>query len=310
MPGTRRLVLLIASAALLAAPGAARAAIVTNGDFETGDLSGWHVDDFPPGTGSWFAYAGTTAPGGATVSAPPQGTYAAVTAQEEPGRHILYQDITLPPGGSVNKLSLFVYYTTGVALATADTLDPAVIPNQQYRIDLMKPTAPIDSLLPDDILHTVFSTSSSDSSTLEPVEKGADLSAFAGQTIRLRLAEVDNQAPLQASADAISLRSNGFTIGAAVLNKKKGTAKIPVTVPDVGTLAVSGEGVKGTIAAASKSVAVSPGTVTVRVKTKGKKRHKLNKLGKVKVSVRLTYTPNGVKSNSEKTILKLKKKKR
>jgi hypothetical protein len=310
MPGTRRLALLVAGAALLAAPGAAHGTIVTNGDFETGTLSGWQVDDFLPGSGSWYAYTGTTAPGGATVSAPPQGTYAAVTSQSDPGRHIMYQDVTLPPGGSVNKLSLFVYYTTGAAMSDSDTLDPAVIPNEQYRIDVMKPTAPLDSLVPDDILLTVFSTSSADASTLAPIQKGADLTAFAGQTVRLRFAEVDNQAPLHASADAVSVRSNGFVIGAAVLNKKKGTAKIPVTVPDAGTLTVSGDGVKGRITAASNSAPVSTGTVTVLVKTKGKKRRKLNKLGKVKVAVKLTYTPDGVKSNSEKANLKLKKKKK
>jgi hypothetical protein len=298
----------IAGLGLLAAPGAARAAIVTNGDFETGNLSGWQVDDFLPGSGSWFAYTGTTAPGGATVSAPPQGSFAAVTSQSDPGRHVLYQDITLPAGGSVNKLSLFVYYTTGVPLSTPETLDPEVMPNEQYRVDVMKPSAPIDSLIPGDILRTVFSTSSTDPSTLAPTANGEDLSAFAGQTVRLRFAEVDNQAPLHASADAVSVSSNGFTIGQARLNKKKGTAKIPVTVPEAGTLTVSGNGVKGMVAAASKSVAVSAGRVKVLVKTKGKKRHKLDKLGKVKVAVKLTYTPDGVKSNSEKAKLKLKKK--
>jgi hypothetical protein len=48
--------------------------------------------------------------------------------------------------------------------------------------------------------------------------------------------------------------------------------------------------------------------VKVLVKTKGTKRRKLNKLGKAKVAVKLTYTPDGVKSNSEKAHLKLKKK--
>ena len=304
-----RLALAAAALAVLLAPGVARAAIVTNGDFETGSLSGWQVDDFLPGSGSWFAYKGTTAPGpgAATVSAPPQGSFAAVTSQSAPGRHILYQDVALPPGGSVYKLSLFAYYTTGVPLSNPDTLDPAVIPNEQYRIDVMKPTAALDSVASGDILRTVFSTSSTSPMTLAPTEKGEDLTAFAGQTVRLRFAEVDNQAPLHASTDAVSVESNGFTIGKTKFNKKKGTASFPVTVPDPGSLTASGNGLKVTVAA-SKSVAVSPGTVRVRVKAKGKKLSKLDSFGKVKATVKVTYTPQGVKANSRKAKLNLKKK--
>jgi hypothetical protein len=299
---------LTVAVALLAAPGGAGAAIVNNGDFETGNLSGWQLSTTAPGEG-WFAYSGTSSPlNDFSIPAPPQGNHAAITDEEGEGLHVLYQDMTLPPGGSVNQLSLFVYYDTAAPIDSPNSLDPMGGANQQYRIDVMKPSAPIDSVAAGDVLLTVFRTLAGDPQSLGPTVKTADLTAFAGQTIRLRLAEVDNQFFFNAGADAISINSNGFTIGAATRNKKKGTAQLPVTVPDAGTLTLSGKGVKGSSAAASKSVAVQGGTTNLVVKAKGKKAKKLKRKGKVKVNVTVTYAPSGLAGSSQTEKLKLKKK--
>src|SRR5262249_9629569 len=98
MPGIRRCVGLTAvSVAVLAAPPAAHAAVITNGDFETGNLSGWQVQ--APASGSWSAYSGTTSPiFHDALAAPPQGSFAAVTEQTTTGTRILYQDVALEPG--------------------------------------------------------------------------------------------------------------------------------------------------------------------------------------------------------------------
>jgi hypothetical protein len=303
-----RLAGLTVAVALLAAPGGAGAAIVNNGDFETGNLSGWQVSTTDPGQG-WFAYSGTSSPlNDFSIPAPPQGNHAAITDEEGEGLHVLYQDMTLPPGGSVNQLGLFVYYDSQAPIASPNSLDFSGGANQQYRIDVIKPSAPIDSVAAGDVLMTVFRTLAGDPQTLGPTVKTADLTAFAGQTVRLRLAEVDNQFFFNAGADAISINSNGFTIGAATRNKKKGTAQLPVTVPDAGTLTLSGKGVKGNSAAASKSVAVQGGTTNLVVKAKGKKAKKLKRKGKVKVNVTVTYAPSGLAGSSQTAKLKLKKK--
>jgi hypothetical protein len=304
----RLLALAIAAVALLAAPVSAGAAIVTNGDFETGSFSGWQLIDTP--NGAWFTYTGTTTPiSDRAVPAPPQGTHAAVTDQQDVSRQLLYQDITLPPGGSVNQLSLIAYYNAFAPIASPDNLDiSGPFSNEQYRIDVMRPSAPIDSVAPGDVLLTVFRSQTGDPETVAPVQRTADLSPYAGQTVRLRLAVATTDDVLNGGADAISVKSNGFTIGGVVLNKKKGTAQLPVTVPDAGTLELSGNGVKATAASATKSVAVSGGTVNLLVKTKGKKKRKLNAKGKAKVNVTVTYTPTGVQPGSQAAKVKLKKK--
>jgi hypothetical protein len=302
-------VLGVASLALLFVPGTASAAIVNNGDFETGNLSGWQTSLSNPSQG-WFAYSGTSTPLTASpVPAPPQGNYAAITDQNGAGLRILYQDVTLPASGPAIQLSMFVYYNSDAAIVSPDSLDYMDGANQQYRVDVMKPGAPIDSVASSDVLRTVFRTLAGDPQTLGPTQKTADLTALAGQTVRLRLAEADNQLFLNAGADAISIApiaSNGFTIGKATLNKKKGTARLPVTVPGAGTLDVSGKGVKTRLTAASTPVAA--GTTTVVIKAKGKTKKKLNSRGKAKVKLQITYTPTGVSPSTQQTKVKLKKK--
>jgi hypothetical protein len=49
----------------LLAPLGATAATVVNGDFETGTLAGWQLQNNPSGeleSGSWYAYSGTSSP--------------------------------------------------------------------------------------------------------------------------------------------------------------------------------------------------------------------------------------------------------
>jgi hypothetical protein len=296
--------------ALLAAPAGASAAVVNNGDFETGNLSGWQLNVAPnPMSGSWFAYSGATTPiNDFTVPPPPQGNFAAITDQGGASTRILYQDVTLPTGGSATQLSMFVYYDSQAPITSPDSLDSTGGANQQYRVDVLKPGAPIDSVASSDVLQTVFRTLTGDPETLAPTRKTADLSALAGQTVRLRLAEVDNQLFLNAGADAVSVTSNGFTIGTAALNKKKGTARLPVTVPEAGTLDVSGNGVKARFTAASTPVAA--GTTIVVIKAKGKTQKKLSSRGKAKVKLSITYTPTGVSPNTQQTKIKLKKKRK
>jgi hypothetical protein len=63
-------------------------------------------------------------------------------------------------------------------------------------------------------------------------------------------------------------------------NKKKGTATLQVEIPNPGTLALSGKGVKPRGAAAA--VSVPAGTAKLVVKARGKKKtKKLEQTGKV-----------------------------
>jgi hypothetical protein len=107
--------------------------------------------------------------------------------------------------------------------------------------------------------------------------------------------------------------SNQFSFGSLKRNKRKGTAILAVNVSHPGTLNLSGKGVKsvrttrGSGAVASKAVAAA-GTVKLLIRAKGQKKRTLNKTGKVKVKVNVTYTPTGGSPNTRFKRVKLIKK--
>jgi VCBS repeat-containing protein len=193
--------------AALAFASPAHAATVENGDFESGTLTGWTVVDQEGSNGSWYSYSsenpppqGCPPPG----EPPPQGIYAATTHQSGPSSHVLYQDIALEPSAT-HSLSFTLYYDSFAPIASPDTLDRNTGPNQQYRVDIMKPDAPVFSVDPDDVLATVFRTTEGDPQTLSPTQMDFDLSAFAGQTVRLRFAEAVTQNCFAASVDDVKV---------------------------------------------------------------------------------------------------------
>lgn len=97
--------------------------------------------------------------------------------------------------------------------------------------------------------------------------------------------------------------ANAFTIGRAKLNKKKGSAKLTVTVPGPGELALS-----GTSVVAQRLASASSGDVELTVKGKGKARKKLRKKGGVKVAMTITFAPTGGEGSTQTKKLKLKRK--
>lgn len=292
----------IVAAAALAVPAAATAATVVNGDFETGNLDGWLRQDSDAGSAdTWYAYSGTTPPGPSelTIAAPPGGSFAAVTSQGGPGVHILYQDVALEPYYS-HQLTLIAYYTSDAPLVTPspNSLDIGAGDNQQYRVDVMNPAAPIDSLNPADIGVTVFATKTGDPEVLGPTTFTADLTPFAGQTVRLRFAEADNQGYLAASTDSAAITStppsNLVALGKPALNRKRGIAKLPVTVPGAGTLLIKDAKAKGKKRIKAKTLTASAaGTLKLPVKPTKFARKTLAAKGRLKLKVAVTFTPTG-----------------
>ena len=108
--------------------------------------------------------------------------------------------------------------------------------------------------------------------------------------------------------------SNAFTIDKVKRNTKNGTAKMTVTVPGPGELALSGKLVKSQrrpARSAHRRVAKpvsAAGSVELKVKPKGKAKKKLKKKGKAKVKVDVTYTPTGGTSATQSKKIKLKRK--
>ena len=77
------------------------------------------------------------------------------------------------------------------------------IKEQQYRVDLVAAEAPVDTTGDAAVLATIFMTKPADSARLDPTEMTIDLSKWEGQTVRLRFAVGQNQAPLRAGVDEI-----------------------------------------------------------------------------------------------------------
>ncbi len=201
-----------------------QAAFTTNGGFESGDFTGWTAENLPgPGggapLGSWFVYSGTTSPlSGFPIEAPPEGNFAATKDQTGPGTHIVYQDVTLE-AGETHSLSLFVYYENeAVDFFTPDTLDydaripdiptGQLIKNQQFRIDIMDPTADVYSVATGDVKAMLFRTESGGPLTLPPTFMAFDISQFAGETVRVRMAVADNQFFLSAAVDDVRVSTD------------------------------------------------------------------------------------------------------
>lgn len=192
----------LCAASMLAVPSAASAATISNGGFES-DFTGWTKST--QGSGDWYVYSGTTAPSGQAVAAPPQGTKAATTDQSGAGSHVLYQDVALEASARHTLTFKLYHHNSASSFVSPNTLDHAGAANQQYRIDVMSPAAPIRSVAAADVLATVFKTKPGDPATLAPTTISFDLTPFAGQIVRLRFAEADNQLFFAASVDDVAI---------------------------------------------------------------------------------------------------------
>ncbi len=187
--------------------------VVVMDDFESGDLAAWREVD--SGAGGWFVYKEGQQGRDPTVSSdpgspvrlpgPPQGEFALATEADGPGTHILYRDLKLDGRFT---LQMTVFYTGSSAFSTPETLaHDALEANQQFRIDVMDPSAPIDSVATSDILVNVFRTSAGDPFRRQPTEVSVNLASLESKTVRLRIAQTDNQGPMRVGVDDIRFRS-------------------------------------------------------------------------------------------------------
>jgi hypothetical protein len=194
--------------------------LIQNGGFENGDFTGWTVFNQLGGTGNWFVYSGTAAPvTGFPVPAPHSGSFAALTDQQGPGSHILYQIVSLPATGTSTLTYALFWQNQAAGWSTPDTLDYTVVPNQQYRVDIVtasgilanpQTVAPADILL-ESAHATVGDPDFSGGATGLPanwVSVGPiDLTPFAGQMVAVRFAEVDNQFNFNLGVDDVSIQA-------------------------------------------------------------------------------------------------------
>jgi hypothetical protein len=103
-----------------------------------------------------------------------------------------------------------------------------------------------------------------------------------------------------------------FSFGKLKKNKNKGTAILPVQVPGAGKLSLSGKGVvpqrpAGDFAVPTGRTVTKAGTVKLLIKAKGKLKKKLNRTGKAKLKLKVTFTPTGGPPSPEAKRVTLRK---
>jgi hypothetical protein len=230
MPSRMKLVVGVMAIALVGAVSLALAAKPSNGNFEKGTLRGWKAKTLNDGFGEWAVYQNGDKPGDnqptqqppvryagrgdapsgpGNLYAPPQGKFAAYGFGAGGGPRTLTRTLYLKPDRKIT-LSMKVFYKNlAHAFHTPNTLDTSVggpTKNQQYRIDIIRKGAPLDSLGNSDVLQNVFRTKVGDKLKRGPFDVTANLTSLAGKTVTLRLAEVDTQYFFYPGVDNVKLK--------------------------------------------------------------------------------------------------------
>ena len=213
----------------IAAIGAAvtLAAGVRNGGFEHG-FSGW--DKSERGGGHWASLDATQVEAAdPALQGPKAGEREALVTQGGPGSNLLLQDLKLKPGQR-HRLSLWIQYRNqGGEFASPNTFDFSGTPtmrgngtggaptgdNQHLRVEVIKSSAPIRTVKRKQILATVLRTMPGDKPNTRWHRYGVNLTGYAGKTVTLRIAEVDNLGPLHVGVDAVKLTSKRVSGGGA-----------------------------------------------------------------------------------------------
>ncbi len=323
------LIALVATAFALLLPAGASAATVVNGDFEDGNMTGWSTYS-SNGAGDWLAYAKEPGQG---IFTPPSGNWAAGGNQGAIDTTILYQDVALASGQS-HRLALSLYYGSiePIAVPTPNTLDSKPgADNQQLRVDVIRPAAALESLAPGDVLATAYASKIGDPEEMAPTVVGADLSALAGQVVRLRIAMAANQGSFSSGVDAVSITStsppppapippsNEFSRGKVQLTPGTGGGFLTINVPGPGVV----KAVDARTKIATATARTSPKAIHKRIRRATKEPRaagkmlvplhpnsygfkKLEQNGKLRVRVRVTYTPTGGLANTKSFNVTLK----
>lgn len=192
--------LLVIAAMAFAVPAQA----VTNGGFES-NFTGWTATS--SAGGSFLIYSGTVgvAPGFKPLPAPPEGTHAVVTAENEPvaAAMVIHQTIHVPAQGGELSFRLF-WKNSAKKWCHPKTIALDSGCNQQFRVDIIKSTADQFTLEPSDILNKIVSSGShTDLKQNKYKRYTVGLGPWVNTDVTFRLLVLANKAGLNVGLDEV-----------------------------------------------------------------------------------------------------------
>jgi hypothetical protein len=208
------------------------------------------------------------------------------------------QPVTEPPASiSLSDVSLAEGNAGQTAFSFTASLDRA----QSARVTVDFATANGSATAPSDYAATTGTVTFAPGETAKTVtvQVNGDTTREPNETFNVNLANAAGNATI-ADATGVGTIANDdrrgkprkFALGTPRLNPKMGTARLAVTVPGPGTLAISGPGVRAAGATVARSVRAA-GTMRLLLRASGDKQRTLNRTGTATITPRVTYTPTG-----------------
>jgi len=187
--------------------------LLTNGDFETGDLSGWTVELVPGAAGDITVTDATVAPSsGATTAGPAGGTWYALADQDENFAGVIYQSFTVPDGDDEVALTFDMFV---LDLSGEGPLDEGFIgysgvdvDNQHVRVDVLSAVAGTFDV-GGGVIRTLYLEVDGFSPVLPYIPYSFDLSTdlVAGETYVIRFAQSSSEYYMNMGIDNVSVKS-------------------------------------------------------------------------------------------------------
>jgi hypothetical protein len=171
--------------------------LIVNGNFESGNLSGWSRVNV---NGDTFINNGTFDPNSPDGPLPPlAGNFSTITDQTGPGSHVIYQDITIP-AGTISAILSWSDRLRNFAGTFANTA-----PLQRFKVEIRATN--------NTPLALIFSTEPGDAPFSNVAKRRADITSFRGQRVRVTFTADQNLAPFNVHLDNISVlvKSPGTT---------------------------------------------------------------------------------------------------
>ena len=160
--------------------------VIVNGGFEAGNFTGWTLQ---PSTSFVVANSSLDPPGSDLPASPYQGGFSALSYNSS--TNVMYQDVAIPANS---------HFTLHWADRIRNFGQSFSDPTQEYRVEIRNTT--------NGVLGTAYSTTAGDPLLQEWTERSADLSAYAGQTIRVVFSKIANLGQFNVLVDSVRITND------------------------------------------------------------------------------------------------------